>query len=365
MLRHEGYKGDVTILSDDAAPPCDRPNLSKDYLGGTAKPSWIPLRSEAYYREQRIDLRLHTHVTAIDPIAAEVMLNDGSTLSYGALLLATGAEPRRLESPGADLPHVHYLRTQADSEAIIAAVEAGAKRAVVIGASFIGLEVAASLRSRGVHVHVVAPETRPMERVLGEALGDFIRGLHEARGVVFHLEQTAAEIDSDSVKLQNDERLPADLVIIGIGVKPRTTLAEAAGLDIDRGVIVNEYLETSAPNIYAAGDIARWPDRFSGEHIRVEHWVVAQRQGQAAARNILGARMPYTQTPFFWSQHYDVVINYVGHAERWDRIETDGVVAEHDFSARFWHGDRVVAAATIERDVESLRLEARMEAAAS
>jgi len=365
MLRHEGYKGPVTILSDDTAPPCDRPNLSKDYLAGTSRPSWIPLRSASYYREQRIDLNLNAHVTAIDPAAGEVMLKDGSTLSYGALLLATGAEPRRLELPGADLPHVHYLRTQADSEAIIAAIEAGAKHAVVIGSSFIGLEAAASLRRRGLQVHVVAPEVRPLERVLGEVLGDLVRRLHEAHGVVFHFEQTAARFDADAVTLRNGERLPADLVVIGIGVKPRTTLAEAAGLDIDRGVVVNEYLETSVPTIYAAGDIARWPDRIGGEPIRVEHWVVAQRQGQVAACNILGARMPYTQAPFFWSQHYDVVISYVGHAERWDRIETEGVIAERDFSVRFWRGDRVVAAATIQRDVESLWFEAKMEAAAS
>lgn len=360
-LRRQGYEGPVTILSEDAVPPTDRPNLSKDYLAGTAEPSWIPLRSEAFYREQRIDLRLNAQVKTIDPAAAELRLAEGTVLPYGALLLATGAEPVRLETPGADLPHVHYLRTQADSESIIAAVDAGSKRAVVIGASFIGLEVAASLRHRGVEVHVVAPETRPLERVMGEALGDYIRGLHEAHGVVFHLEQTAARFDADGVTLQNGEFLRADLVVVGIGVRPRTALAETAGLDVDRGVLVNEYLETSVPNIYAAGDIARWPDAYSGERIRVEHWVVAQRQGQAAARNILGARTPYLQAPFFWSQHYDVAINYVGHAARWDRIETHGVASEHDFSARFLRAGRTMAMATIYRDVESLRVETEME----
>lgn len=362
MLRNQGYDGPVTILSDDSAPPCDRPNLSKDYLAGTAQPSWIPLRSDAFYREQRLDLRLNTKVEAIDPAVAEVRLADGTTLAYGALLLATGAEPVRLDTPGAELPHVHYLRTQADSEAIICAVEAGAQRAVVIGASFIGLEVAASLRQRGVEVHVVAPEKRPLEHVMGEVLGDFIRTLHEAKGVVFHLEQIAASFDADHVTLQNGKRLPADLVVVGIGVRPRTGLAEAAGLEVDRGVVVNEYLQTSAPNVYAAGDIARWPDALSGERIRVEHWVVAQRQGQAAARNILGARAPYREAPFFWSQHYDAGINYVGHALRWDRIETDGDPAKYDFAARFIDGDRTAAVATIYRDVESLEAEAEMEA---
>lgn len=362
MLRREGYDGPVTILSDDAAPPCDRPNLSKDYLAGTAEPSWIPLRSEAFYREQRIEVRLNTKVAAIDPAAAEVRLADRTVLGYGALLLATGAEPVRLNTPGADLPGVHYLRTQADSEAIIGAVKTGAKRAVVIGASFIGLEVAASLRQRGVEVHVVAPDKRPLERVMGATLGDFIRTLHEAKGVVFHLEQTAARFDSGRVTLQNGERLAADLIVVGIGVRPRTALAEAAGLEIDRGVLVNEYLQTSAPNLYAAGDIARWPDEPSGERIRVEHWVVAQRQGQAAARNILGAEAPYTEAPFFWSQHYDAAINYVGHAVHWDRIETDGDPATYDFAARFMDGNRTAAVATIYRDVESLKEEAEMEA---
>ncbi|MEX2126076.1 MAG: FAD-dependent oxidoreductase [Woeseia sp.] len=365
MLRREGYDNSVTILSDDAAPPCDRPNLSKDYLAGTAEPSWIPLRSGTFYREQQIDLRLNTKVAAIDPAAAEVRLADGTALAYGALLLATGAEPLRLNTPGAELPHVHYLRTQADSEAIIGAVQAGAKRAVVIGASFIGLEVAASLRQRDVEVHVVAPDKRPLERVMGEALGDFVRTLHEAKGVVFHLEQTAARFDADRVTLQSGKRLAADLIVVGIGVRPRTALAEAAGLEVDRGVIVNEYLQTSAPNVYAAGDIARWPDKASGERIRVEHWVVAQRQGQAAARNILGAEAAYTEAPFFWSQHYDAGINYVGHAVDWDRIETDGDPAKYDFIARFIDGGRTAAVATLYRDVESLKLEAEMEAHAA
>jgi 3-phenylpropionate/trans-cinnamate dioxygenase ferredoxin reductase subunit len=304
-------------------------------------------------------------VDAIDPGTTEIRLADGGTLRYGALLLATGAEPVRLQIPGADLPQVHYLRTQADSEAIIGAIDGGAKHAVVIGASFIGLEVAASLRQRGVEVHVVAPEARPLERVMGAAIGDFIRTLHESKGVVFHLQQTAARFEADAVVLQNGERLACDLIVIGIGVQPRTALAEAAGLHVDHGVMVNEYLQTSASEIYAAGDIARWPDRYSGERIRVEHWVVAQRQGQTAARNMLGARMAYIEAPFFWSQHYDVAINYVGHATRWDRIETDGDASKYDFSARFIDGDRAAAVATIYRDIESLKSEADMEARAA
>lgn len=362
MLRRQGYGGPVTILSADTAPPCDRPNLSKDYLAGTAPASWIPLRSAKFFDEQQIELRLDTPVAAIEAADSRVRLSDGSTLPYGALLLATGAEPVRPNIPGADLPHVHYLRTLADSEAIIGAVEAGAKRAVVIGASFIGLEVAASLRERGVEVHVVAPEARPLQRVMGEALGDFIRTLHESKGVVFHLGQTVNGFTADYVTLSSGENLTTDLVVVGVGVRPRTAPAEAAGIKVDNGILVDEYLRTSLANVYAAGDIARWPEPLTDERIRIEHWVVAQRQGQIAARNILGEEAPYTAPPFFWSQHYDAGINYVGHAAHWDRIETDGDPAQYDFSARFIAGDRTLAVATIYRDIESLKVEAEMEA---
>ena len=365
MLRREGYEGPLTILSDDSAPPCDRPNLSKDYLAGNAQPDWIPLRSGNFYQDHHIDLRLNTKVKSIDPAASSVTLDDGSVLEFGALLLATGAEPVRLDIPGANLPHVHYLRTQADSESIIAAIDAGATSAVVIGASFIGLEVAASLRARDIDVHVVAPDERPLERIMGGTLGDFVRELHESKGVAFHLQQTVTRINSDGVVLKDGTRIAADLVVIGIGVRPRTALAEAAGLKVDHGVVVNQYLQTSAENIYAAGDIASWPDPISGERIRVEHWVVAQRQGQAVARNMLGKRVAYSNAPFFWSQHYDATINYVGHATRWDRIDADGDASKCDFSARFMQGDRVAAVATIYRDVESLEVEAEMEAHAA
>jgi 3-phenylpropionate/trans-cinnamate dioxygenase ferredoxin reductase subunit len=361
MLRRQGYTGPVTILSEDEAPPCDRPNLSKDYLAGKVKASWIPLRGEGFYREQAIELRLATTVAAIEPEASQVRLGNGKTLEYGALLLATGAEPIRLSVPGADLSHVHYLRSLADSEAIIAAIDAGATRAVVIGASFIGLEAAASLRSRGLDVQVVAPETRPLERIMGEALGDFIRDLHESKGVSFHLGETAAAITDDEVQLSSGARLKADLVVVGIGVRPRTALAEAAGLEVENGVLVNDLLETSVPGIFAAGDIARWYDPLSEKRVRIEHWTVAQRQGQRAARNILGAKDSRAAVPFFWSQHYNIGINYVGHAAEWERIETDGDPAAHDFTARFISGNRTLAVATIFRDRESLEAEAEME----
>ena len=360
MLRRQDYQGSIVMLSDDDASPVDRPNLSKDYLAGTAPEAWVPLRGDDFYSEQNIDLRTKTLVSAIDPSAREVVLGDGSKVAYDRLLLATGAEPVRLPLPGMDLPHVFTLRTLADCRAIIER-SATTKRAVVMGASFIGLEVAASLRARGIEVHVVAPEKRPMERVLGSQLGDFVRRLHEEHGVLFHLEETATAIGGKQVTLKSGGTLDADLVVAGVGVRPRLALAEKAGLSIDRGVMVNEYLETSAPGVFAAGDIARWPDPRSGAAIRVEHWVVAERQGQTAALNMLGARKKFDDVPFFWSQHYDVPINYVGHAESWDEITIDGDVGKRDCVVRYKSKRRVLAVASIYRDVESLTEEAEME----
>lgn len=359
-LRREQYQGPIVLLSEDEALPVDRPNLSKDYLAGTAPEDWLPLRKQGFYAKNGIDLRLGTAITAIDVGGREVVLADGSRLGYDRLLLATGAEPVRLTIPGADQPHVHTLRSLADSRNIIAQA-ASAKTAVVLGASFIGLEVAAALRNRGVEVHVVAPDKRPMERVLGPEMGDFIRTLHEEHGVVFHLGDTAARIGAKDVQLASGGILAADLVVAGIGVRPRIGLAEAAGLAIDRGVVVDACLETSAPGVYAAGDIARWPDPHSGANIRVEHWVVAERQGATAALNMLGHRQPFTDVPFFWSQHYDVPINYVGHAEGWDAVEVEGNIAAKDCLLRFKRGGRTLAVVTIFRDGESLGTELAME----
>jgi NADPH-dependent 2,4-dienoyl-CoA reductase/sulfur reductase-like enzyme/nitrite reductase/ring-hydroxylating ferredoxin subunit len=360
MLRRRGYAGNVIMLSLDDAAPVDRPNLSKDYLAGSAPEDWVPLRGDDWYADNKIDLRLKTEVSAIDPKTKELTLGDGGKMKFDKLLLATGAEPVRLDIPGARQNHVHTLRSLADSRAIIAAAKS-AKRVVVIGASFIGLEAAAALRARDIEVHVVAPEQRPLERVFGSQFGDFIRALHVEHGVKFHLENSVTAIGAKNVTLKSGATLDADLVVIGVGVKPRLALAEKAGLKVDRGVSVNEYLETSAPGIYAAGDIARWPDPHSGERIRVEHWVVAERQGQIAALNMMGVKTRYRAVPFFWSQHYDVPINYVGHAEKWDVIEIDGDVMKRDCVVRYKLAGKVLAVASIYRDGDSLKVAAAME----
>jgi NADPH-dependent 2,4-dienoyl-CoA reductase/sulfur reductase-like enzyme/nitrite reductase/ring-hydroxylating ferredoxin subunit len=360
MLRRESFGGDIVMLSQEAAAPIDRPNLSKDYLAGSAPEDWMPLRPDEYYRDEKIDLRLEIEVTAIDPGARKVTLKSGEAIPYDRLLLATGAEPRRLTLPGSDLSHVHTLRTLADSRAIIAAAK-DARRAVVIGASFIGLETAAALRAREIEVHVVAPDKIPMERVLGPEMGKFIRRLHEEHGVIFHLDDGVVAIEKNKVKLKSGGDVQADFIVAGIGVQPRLDLAESAGLKLDRGVMVDRYLETSVPGIYAAGDIARWPDPHSGENIRVEHWVVAERQGQTVARNMLGAKEAFDAVPFFWSQHYDIPINYVGHAERWDEIAIHGDIASKDCLLQYKLKGRVLAVASIFRDVDSLKAELAME----
>jgi NADPH-dependent 2,4-dienoyl-CoA reductase/sulfur reductase-like enzyme len=232
---------------------------------------------------------------------------------------------------------------------------------MVIGASFIGLEAAAALRTREIEVHVVGLEARPMERVLGPQMGDFVRALHEEHGVIFHLGDTVTAIDGKRATLKSGGTIEADVVVVGVGVRPRLALAEQAGLRLDRGVVVNNALEASIPGIYAAGDIARWPDPHTNENIRVEHWVVAERQGQTAARNMLGARERYDAVPFFWSQHYDVPINYVGHAEQWDEIAIDGDIAAKDCLLQYKYRGRVLAVASIYRDLASLKAELAME----
>jgi apoptosis-inducing factor 3 len=360
MLRREGYDGSLTMISADDSPPTDRPNLSKDFLAGTAQEDWIPLRSPEYYADQHIDLVLGSRVTALDVQARGIRVESGTTYSFGTLLIATGADPVRLNIPGASDSQVRYLRTFGDSKAIITSL-ASAKRVLVIGASFIGLEVAASLRARNVDVHVVAPDSQPLERVMGPEVGRFIRKLHEGHGVAFHLGATVERVAGRTITLSDGSALEADLIVAGVGVRPAIAWAEQAGLAVDRGIVVNEYLETSAQGVFAAGDIARWPDPHTGDRIRVEHWVVAERQGQAAARNMLGLRERFDAVPFFWSQHYDVTINYVGHAEKWDTVDVDGSLDAQDCAVTYRRGGRALAVATVGRDRASLEAEARME----
>jgi len=360
-LRREGYEGPVTILSADDFAPYDRPNLSKEYLAGKAPEEWMPLRSADYYAERPIDLVLKSRVSSINVSQKRLQVQGGKTYDFGALLLATGADPVKIPIPGASDSQVYYLRTFADSKVLVEKA-APAKHVVVVGASFIGLEVAASLRERGIGVHVVEPEKQPLERVFGSEVGGFIRGLHEAHGVVFHMGETVVRVDGQKAILSEGAALDADFLILGVGVRPSLALAEQAGLKVDRGIVVNEYLETSTPGIFAAGDVARWPDAYSGEFVRIEHWVVAERQGQVAAKNILGRRERFDAVPFFWTRQFGVSVKYVGHAEKWDAVEIDGSLAAKDCAVTYKLNGRRLAVATIGRDRQNLQVEAEMEA---
>ncbi len=356
-LRRAGYAGAITLIGDDPDDPVDRPNLSKDFLAGNAPEDWIPLRSPEHFATKRVDLVRGVRATKIEQ--GRVTL-DGRTIAADAIVLATGAEPVRLSIPGADGPNVFVVRTFRDTRRVIERAN-GAKRAVVIGASFIGLETAASLTARGLEVHVVGRETLPLERVLGRELGELVRDVHVGKGTHFHLGTSPTAIDERGVTLQDGTRLDADLVIMGVGVRPNIALAEAGGLAIDRGIVVDDQFRTSKQGIWACGDAARYPDARTGEHIRVEHWVVAEQQGLAVAESILGRGRPYRAVPFFWSAHHDVVINYVGHAESWDRIDVAGSVKNRDCLVAYRRGGRTLAVASVGRDRDSLHAESAIE----
>jgi apoptosis-inducing factor 3 len=353
-LRGEGYGGSITIVSGEGSDPVDRPNLSKDYLAGSAPEEWAYLRTTDALAASKVSL-VNEAATAIDRTAHTVQVASGRSFPWDALVVATGAEPVKLPIDGASLPHVHLLRTLADSRTIGNATTA-ATQAVIIGASFIGLEVAASLRARGASVTVVGPEPVPLARVLGDEVGAFVRRVHEGKGVTFKLGRKPQSITAEHVILDDGTKLPATLVVMGVGVRPRTQLAEAAGLRVDRGVVVDAELR-AAPGVWAAGDIARFP--YDDTLVRIEHWQVAVRHGQAVARSILG-QGPQRDVPFFWSQHHDVTLGYVGHAEQFDAVEVKGSLDAKDAHAIYRDGGTIRAVLTIGRDQLGLDVEAAM-----
>jgi NADPH-dependent 2,4-dienoyl-CoA reductase/sulfur reductase-like enzyme len=355
-LREHGHTGSITLVSGEGSDPVDRPNLSKDYLAGNAPEEWVFLRTADALAASKVTLVSDT-ATAIDRSARTVTLATGKTLGYDALVLATGAEPIRLPIDGASLAHVHTLRTLADSRAIVAALKPNAN-AVVIGSSFIGLEAAASLRARGANVTVVGMDKVPLGRVLGDDLGVFVRRIHESKGVEFRLNRKPLRITPAAVELDDGASLPADVVVLGVGVRPRLDLAQAAGLPIDRGVVVDDELR-AGPGEWAAGDIARYP--LDGELVRIEHWQVAVRHGQAVAQSILG-KGPRRDIPFFWSQHHDVTLGYVGHAERYDKVEFSGNLDARDAHVVYRERGTIKAVVTINRDQRALDVEAAMHA---
>jgi 3-phenylpropionate/trans-cinnamate dioxygenase ferredoxin reductase subunit len=345
-LREEGFDGRIVLIGAESLRPYERPPLSKDYLRGETEQEKVHVHSEAYYGEHDIDLRLGREVSRLDTGSREVTLDDGETLRYDRLLLATGAEPRRLPIPGADLDGVLYLRTVPDSDRIRERLDRGGSL-VVVGAGWIGAEVAASARQRGMEVTIVEPMSVPLERVLGPEMGAFYRDVHADHGVRLLLGTGVEGFEGgtavERVRTNDGQTLDCDAVVVGVGVKPRTALAEAAGLAMGDGVLADELLQTSAEGVFAAGDVVSAQHPFYGQRIRVEHWANALEQGPAAARNMLGAGAPYDKLPYFFSDQYDVGMEYAGYATSWDRVVVRGDLAGREFIAFWLAGDRVLA----------------------
>jgi NADPH-dependent 2,4-dienoyl-CoA reductase/sulfur reductase-like enzyme/nitrite reductase/ring-hydroxylating ferredoxin subunit len=367
-LRREGFTGRIVMVTGESYGPYDRPMLSKDLLSGEAPAKWLPLRGQKFYDRLNIEIRPENLVTAVDPSSRSVTFADGTSLKADRILLATGGTPRTLNLPGADKPGCFVIRSRRDAEAILAALEQ-AKTVVIVGASFIGLEVACSLRIREIDVHVVAPEAVPLAAVFGEQIGRRIKETHEKNGVTFHLGQTVKEFAGQErvseVLLADGSRLKADCVIVGVGIRPTVDFLESSGLVKDGAVPVNGRLEVSAEGIFAAGDIALVPDGRTGELRRVEHWVEAGRQGMHAARSMLGAKDSYREVPFFWSKQYGTSFRYVGYTRKFDRVVFRGDVNGKAFLAGFYLEGTLRAAATVGKNRELIRLGQLIEAGKS
>jgi NADPH-dependent 2,4-dienoyl-CoA reductase/sulfur reductase-like enzyme/nitrite reductase/ring-hydroxylating ferredoxin subunit len=350
-LRQLFFIGRIVMIGPEELWPYDRPNLSKDFLAGELEAKWLPLRSPEFYEEHTIE-RLVARVTDLDVTTRTLTLDDGSSMTPDAVLVASGARPRRLTVPGADLPGVFTLRSQADAEALVAAAD-GAERAVVIGASFIGMEAAASLGQRGLDVTVVGPEATPFERILGKDVGGVVEACHKEHGTRFALGRGVTRIVGDGavrgVELDDGTTLDADLVVAGIGVRPITEFVRGVELDPDGGVPVDEHLRV-APGVWAAGDVARYHEPHTGTDVRIEHWRLAEQHGRAAAADIAGRGEPFTGVPFFWTQHFDLELGYAGAGLGWERVEVVGDPAARDFTAFFSREDRLIAACGTQRD---------------
>jgi len=350
-LRQECFLGRILLISPEDQWPYDRPNLSKDFLAGELEAKWLPLRSPDFYDEHTIE-RIVGRVTQLDVASRTITLDDGSTLTPDAVLIAGGARPRRLDLPGAGLPGVFSLRSLDDAERLAAAA-GSARRAVVVGASFIGMEVAASLVRRGLEVTVVGPQTIPFERILGEEVGRVVQARHAEHGTRFALGRGVARFVGDSairaVELDDGVSLEADLVVVGVGVQPATDFVTGVELDGDGGLPVDEQLRV-APGVWAAGDVARYREPHTGRDVRIEHWRLAEQQGRAAARAMAGRGEPFTGVPFFWTQHFDLELGYAGAGQGWEELLVVGDLGAGDFTAFYVAQDKLLAACGTQPD---------------
>jgi 3-phenylpropionate/trans-cinnamate dioxygenase ferredoxin reductase component len=345
-LRKEGFEGRIVLIGTEDERPYERPPLSKDYLRGESGRDKVYVHDEGFYAEHGIDLRLGRTATSLDTASGEVVLDDGERLAYDRLLLATGAEPRRLAIPGGELDEVLYLRSVQDSDTLRERLDRGGAL-VVVGAGWIGAEVAASARQRGLDVTVIEPASVPLERVLGAEVGAIYRDIHTDHGVQLLLGTGVEAFEGDQaverVRTSDGRVIECDLVVVGVGVQPRVQLAEQAGIAVDNGILVDEHLQASAPGVFAAGDVANAHHPFYGERIRVEHWANALNQGPAAARNMLDQPVAYERLPYFFSDQYDVGMEYSGFAHSWDRVVFRGDPEGREFVAFWLTDDRVVA----------------------
>jgi NADPH-dependent 2,4-dienoyl-CoA reductase/sulfur reductase-like enzyme/nitrite reductase/ring-hydroxylating ferredoxin subunit len=361
-LREEGFRGDIVMITREDRAPYDRPNLSKDYLHGHAEAEWMPLRSAEFFSEHGINLMLNREVTYVDARTKTITFAGGETMDYDALLVATGGAPVRLNIPGSDLKNICVLRSFADADSIIETAERS-RRAVVVGASFIGMEAAYSLRERGLEVTIVAPSSEPFEATLGAEVGAVFRRLHESHGVRFKLGSIVYRFEGshhvEAVTLDSGESIETDMVVVGAGVRPVTHFLEGVELDEAGGVIVDSRLR-AADGLYAAGDIVNYLDPRAGERVRIEHWRTAQQQGRAAARNMAGRDVPFDGVPFFWTRQFEGGLLYVGRATSWDEIIYRGEVSSQDFLAFYVKGNRVLAVAGMNRDREMAAVEELM-----
>ncbi|MBW4572139.1 MAG: FAD-dependent oxidoreductase [Tolypothrix carrinoi HA7290-LM1] len=355
-LRTAGYQGRILMITREDQLPYDRTVLSKDYFNGDVPKEQVPLRTPEFYKQHNIEVLLNKQATNVDAKAKKITFEDGETLSYDALLLATGGKPKQLEVEGADLENVFTLRSFADSDRILASAQQ-AKQAVVIGSSFIGMETASGLTQKNVKVTVISPDSLPFKKILGEEIGHLFQQVHEENGVSFQFGRKVTKLIGNSkveaVILDNNQRLEADIVVVGIGVQPATQIL--SGVDLhpkDKSIPVDEYLR-AADNLYAAGDIARFPDERTNEKIRVEHWRIAAQQGRIAAYNMLGKSIKFKTVPVFWTMQFDFPLRYVGHAEQWDEIIIDGDLQKREFIVFYIKDNQVLAAATSQRDTET------------
>jgi apoptosis-inducing factor 3 len=361
-LREDGFQGRILMITREDRLPYDRPNLSKDYLQGHAEPEWMPLRPDEFFTDHDIEIMRGKEVIRVDAVTRAITFSEGDSLTYDALLVATGGTPRELPFQPDDLANVFLLRSYADADAIIEAA-AQSSRAVVIGASFIGMEAASSLTERKCSVTVVTPDTVPFQKTLGAEIGTLFQRLHESHGVRFKLGASVARLEGagkvEAVVLENGERLEADLVVVGVGVRPATDFLKGVGLSKDGGVIVDEHL-CAADGLYAAGDIANFPSSLMGERQRIEHWRTALQQGRIAAHNMAGKAASYDSVPFFWTRQFDAGLSYVGHAKEWDEIILQGDVSAQNFLAFYVKGNRVLAVAGMNHDREIATVEGLM-----